>query len=72
MACGVPIAGFPTPGNLDILGRSGAGVLTSDLRRACLEALDVPRWKPLMRAQVFNWRISATEFLRNLEIAATG
>jgi len=70
MACGVPVAGFPTPANRDVVGGSGAGALSADLRQACLAALDIPRWKPLARAQVFSWQRSAAQFLRNLEIAA--
>jgi len=68
MACGVPVAGFPTPANRDIVERRRA--LSADLRQACLDALDIPRWKPLARAQVFSWQRSAAQFLRNLEIAA--
>ncbi len=70
MACGVPVAGFPTPANGDVVGGSGAGALSADLRQACLDALDLPRWTPLARAQVFSWQRSAAQFLRNLEIAA--
>ena len=43
MASGLPIAAFPVPGPLDVIGGSGAGVLDEDLRAACLGALEIPR-----------------------------
>ena len=43
MASGAPVAAFPVPGPLDVIGASGAGVLDEDLREACLAALEIPR-----------------------------
>ncbi len=43
LACGVPVAAYPVQGPIDIIGDSGAGVLSNDLRAACLAALDIPR-----------------------------
>jgi glycosyltransferase involved in cell wall biosynthesis len=43
LASGLPVAGYPVAGPLDVIGDSGAGVLSEDLRAACLAALDIPR-----------------------------
>ncbi len=69
MASGLPVAAFPVPGPLDLVGTSGAGVLDHDLKRACLKALDIPRWKPRLHAESFSWQESARQFLRNLSSA---
>ena len=66
MSSGLPIAAFPVSGPLDLVGDSGAGVLKSDLRQACLDALAIPKWKPRARAETYNWRESARQFLDNL------
>lgn len=69
MACGAPIAAYPAPGPLDVVGGSGAGVLDKDLRAACLAALNVPRATALAHAQQFTWTASARQFLDNVRIA---
>ena len=43
LASGLPIAAFPVPGPLDVIGDSGAGALDWDLKRAALAALSIPR-----------------------------
>ena len=42
MASGLPVAAFPVPGPIDVVGPD-AGVLDEDLRAACLKALTIPR-----------------------------
>jgi len=69
MASGLPVAAFPVTGPLDVIGESGAGVLDEDLRRACLKALGIPRWKARTHAETFSWRASAQQFLINLSTA---
>ena len=66
MSSGLPVAAFPVPGPLDVIGESGAGVLDEDLRRACLKALGIPGWKARIHAETFSWRASAQQFLINL------
>ncbi|SFK75335.1 glycosyltransferase family 4 protein [Methylocapsa palsarum] len=66
MASGLPVAAFPVPGPLDVVGESGAGVLDEDLRSACLKALWVPPWKARAHAETFSWQASARQFLENL------
>jgi len=66
MASGLPVAAFPVAGALDVIDQSGAGILDMDLKRACLEALSIPRWKPRARSEVFTWDQSANHFIANL------
>ena len=66
MACGLPVAAFPVPGPLDVLGRSYAGIMDTDLRAACLRALDVPRESAIAHAKTFSWEIASRKKLNAL------
>ena len=50
MACGTPVAAYPVPGPLDVVGSSPGGVLDLDLRAAALRALALPRDQARARA----------------------
>ena len=67
MASGAPVAAFPVAGPLDVIGDSGAGALSDDLRTACLAALEIPRDKAREHALRFTWRESARQFLHHIE-----
>jgi glycosyltransferase involved in cell wall biosynthesis len=69
LACGLPVAAFPVPGPLDVIGDSGAGILDADLGAACLSALDIPREKARAHALTYTWDRSAQQFLNNIENA---
>jgi 1,2-diacylglycerol 3-alpha-glucosyltransferase/glucuronosyltransferase len=69
LACGLPVAALPVPGPLDVIGTSGAGVLDTDLRAACLAALEIPREKARAHALTFTWANSARQFLDNVNFA---
>jgi len=69
MACGLPVAAFPVAGPLDVVGASGAGVLSEDLQAACLAATDIPRAVPRAHALTFTWEASARQFLGNVALA---
>ncbi|MBY6240711.1 glycosyltransferase family 1 protein [Methylosinus sp. Sm6] len=69
MACGLPVAAFPVAGPLDVVGGSGAGVLSEDLQAACLAATEVPRAVPRDHALTFTWEASARQFLDNVAAA---
>ena len=66
MASGLPVAAYPVPGPLDVVGDSGAGVLDQDLRTACLRALEIPRAAAIACARTFSWEASARQFLDNV------
>ncbi len=66
-ATGTPVAGFVAPGPKDILPGTGAGVVDTDLKKACLEALKLSREDARKLAEQYSWRACAEEFRRNLE-----
>jgi glycosyltransferase involved in cell wall biosynthesis len=66
LASGVPVAAYPVPGPLDVIGDSGAGVLDVDLGRAALAALDVSRTLCRDHALGFSWSACAQQFLESL------
>ncbi len=66
MSCGLPVAAYPVPGPVDVIGQSGAGCLDRDLSKACLDALAIDRSKALARAAFFSWTRCTEEFLSAL------
>jgi glycosyltransferase involved in cell wall biosynthesis len=66
MACGTPVAAFPVPGPLDVVGSSDGGVLDHDLRDAALRALQVPRERARSRALEFDWAPVCEQFIAHL------
>ena len=72
MASGLPVAAFPVPGPLDVVGTSGAGVLDADLRAACLAALGIPRDRARAHAETFTWAHATEQFLTNIAVARAG
>lgn len=69
LSCGLPVAAFPVMGPIDVIGNSGAGVLSEDLRAAALAALDIPRDDARAHALTFNWDNCARQFLDNVAYA---
>lgn len=70
LACGVPLAAFPEPGPVDVIADSGAGVISEDLREACLAALSVDRQAAIRRSYAYNWEACAEIFLDHTFAAA--
>jgi glycosyltransferase involved in cell wall biosynthesis len=66
-ATGTPVAGYIAPGPKDILPGTGAGIVDRDLRKACLEALELKREDARTLAEKYSWRACAEDFRRNLE-----
>ncbi len=66
-ATGTPVAAYIAPGPKDILPNTGAGVVDNDLRKACLEALNLKREDARALAERYSWRACAEDFRRNLE-----
>lgn len=65
MACGLPVAAYPVPGPLDVVGDSGAGMLAEDLGKAAMAALEIPRETALARAAQFTWSECTRIFLES-------
>ena len=55
----IPVAAFPVPGPLDVIGTSGPGVLDNDLRRAALAALEIDAARCVAHARGYSWRACA-------------
>ncbi len=74
LACGVPVAALPVRGPLDVIGEAAGevGLLDSDLRGACLAALDLPRERCRDFALGKTWEASARRFLANIHPVAGG
>ena len=66
LASGVPVAAFPVPGPLDVIGHGGPGALDEDLRSAVLRAQDIPADACRANAMRFSWERAAAIFLENL------
>ena len=66
-ACGVPVAAYPEPGPLDVVGDTKAGCISSDLREACLAALTLERADALERSLAYSWEACADIFLSATE-----
>ena len=66
LAAGVPVAAFPVPGPLDVVGNTGVGALDQDLGAAALRALTIPRARCRAFAETRSWTACARLFLDNL------
>ncbi|WP_281929599.1 glycosyltransferase family 4 protein [Roseibium album] len=65
LACGVPVAAFPVMGPIDVIGDTGAGVLSENLQEAAEAALEIPRDHCRKIALNYTWAASARQFLDN-------
>lgn len=63
LACGTPVAAYPVPGPLDVLGHSPVGVLHEDLRLAALAALKIDRRRCREFALARSWGVATQQFV---------
>lgn len=66
LASGIPVAAYPVPGPLDVVGGSAAGVLDADLSRAARAAMGIPADVCRAHAVSFSWEACTHQFLDNL------
>jgi glycosyltransferase involved in cell wall biosynthesis len=66
LASGVPVAAFPVTGPRDVIGAAKVGVLSEDLRLACLSALSISPQDCLQFAARQTWEASARAFVNNI------
>jgi glycosyltransferase involved in cell wall biosynthesis len=66
LASGVPVAAFPVPGPLDVVGGSDVAILEEDLREAAIAALSISRERCREYALAYTWAHCATQFLQTL------
>jgi glycosyltransferase involved in cell wall biosynthesis len=72
LASGVPIAAFPVTGPKDVIGSAPIGILSEDLREACLAALRISRDACRTFALSRSWETSARQFVGHVQRVATG
>ena len=66
LASGLPVAAYPVPGPLDVIGAGGPGVLDEDLGRALTQALTLSPEACRAHAMDFSWQASTRQFVKNL------
>jgi glycosyltransferase involved in cell wall biosynthesis len=66
LACGTPVAAFPVTGPLDVIADHPVGALDTDLRSACVRALEISRQSCRNFALERSWENSARQFIGNL------
>ncbi|MBL0899216.1 MAG: glycosyltransferase family 1 protein [Reyranella sp.] len=67
LASGVPVAGYPVPGPLDVVTDPRVGALDPDLRTACLAAVARDPEDCRRHAETFTWERCARQFLKTLQ-----
>ena len=70
LACGVPVAAFPVTGPRDVIADHPVGLLSEDLRAACLGALHVSREACRAFALTHSWENSARQFIGHVSRVA--
>jgi glycosyltransferase involved in cell wall biosynthesis len=65
LASGLPVAAFPVKGPRDVIGSADVGVLSDDLRAACLAALRIPADACVAFAADHSWEASARVFIEH-------
>jgi len=63
MACGCPVAAYPVTGPIDVVTPGVSGILDEDLRRACMQALQLPRDRVRAAAVERSWTTIARDLL---------
>lgn len=66
LASGLPVAAYPVPGPLDVIGDSPAGVLSENLRDAAIRASRIDPVLCRQHALTFSWTACTRQFLDNL------
>jgi glycosyltransferase involved in cell wall biosynthesis len=75
MACGVPVAAYPVTGPVDVVRHGITGCLSTDLKTACLRALELDSRDCRQYAETCTWTRSTRQFIghlapRNLDLAS--
>lgn len=72
LACGTPVAAFPVIGPTDVIRSETVGVLSDDLRAACLKALTLSRADCREYAEGYSWENSTQQFISHLQLLGGG
>jgi glycosyltransferase involved in cell wall biosynthesis len=66
LASGVPVAAYPVPGPLDVIGDAPVGVLSEDLAAAARQAVGISPEACRAHALSFSWQACTQQFIDNL------
>lgn len=66
LASGLPVAAYPVPGPLDVIGDAPVGVLSENLEDAVKKALQIDPVLCRQHAEGFSWERSVEQFFANL------
>lgn len=66
MACGVPVAGYPVTGPIDVVVDGENGAIDADLGAAVTRALAIDRCRVRNAAERFSWTACAHQFLEHV------
>ncbi|MGB5628765.1 MAG: glycosyltransferase family 1 protein [Woeseiaceae bacterium] len=66
MACGVPVAAYPVTGPVDVVRHGITGCLSTDLKTACLRALELDSRDCRQYAETCTWTRSTRQFIDHL------
>lgn len=66
LASGIPVAAYPVPGPLDVVGDSDVGVLNDDLGQAVQDASKLKPAECRAFAEAYSWDRSIDQFYNNL------
>jgi glycosyltransferase involved in cell wall biosynthesis len=66
LASGVPVAAYPVPGPLDVIGNAPVGCLHEDLGTAVRNALKADPAACRAHAERFSWEASARQFVSHI------
>ncbi len=67
----LPVAAYPVTGPIDVIAGHPIGALNEDLRKACLDALNVSKQACRDFALTRSWDNSARQFLGNVSKVVT-
>ncbi len=67
LASGLPVAAYPVPGPLDVIGGTGTGCLSEDLADAAIRALKISPDRCRTHSLQHSWKACAEQFLSLLE-----
>lgn len=67
MASGLPVAGYPVTGPIDVITDPKAGCLDWDLQKAALKCLELKKEDCVDFASGFSWDIVASQFHRHIQ-----
>jgi glycosyltransferase involved in cell wall biosynthesis len=67
MASGIPVAAFPVTGPKYVIKNGTNGVISNDLKKAAMEALDIPAESCISEAEEYSWDNCTRQFFNNLD-----